>query len=266
VINLNQLKIISQNGKLLTDSRDVAEMVGKRHNHLLRDIDGYVAILTNSTEPKIGVSDFFIESTYQDSTGRTLPHYYITKKGCDMVANKMTGKKGVLFTATYVTKFEEMEKKESGIDVSLLTPEMQMFKHMFDGVAKMQLENAQTQKELTEVKETVETIQETFLQRDEDWRKSINTMLNGAAFRSNQEYRNLRNESYNVLEERGKCDLSTRLRNYTKRLEECGATKTQIKNANKMDVIESDARLREIYTMIVKELSIGSLKVTVNKK
>jgi phage regulator Rha-like protein len=28
-----------------------------------------------------------------------------------MVANKMTGTKGVLFTATYVTKFDEMEKQ-----------------------------------------------------------------------------------------------------------------------------------------------------------
>lgn len=33
-----------------------------------------------------------------------------------MVANKMTGAKGVLFTATYVTRFEEMERK-------LLNPE-----------------------------------------------------------------------------------------------------------------------------------------------
>src|SRR5690606_23636378 len=33
------------------------------------------------------------------------------RKGCDMVANKMTGEKGVLFTAAYVTKFEEMERQ-----------------------------------------------------------------------------------------------------------------------------------------------------------
>lgn len=256
------MKIINQNGKLLTDSRDVAEMVDVRHDNLLSKIDGYISVL--STNLNFKVSDFFIKGEYRDSTGRTLPHYYITKKGCDMVANKMTGKKGVLFTATYVTKFEEMEK-QADIDVSLLTPEMQMFKHMFDGVAKMQIEHSQTQKELTEVKSTVETIQETFLQRDDDWRKSINTMLNGAAFRSSQEYRVLRSESYQALEERGKCDLNTRLRNYTKRLEECGATKTQIKNANKMDVIEADARLKEIYTTVVKELSIGSLKVTVSR-
>ena len=28
-----------------------------------------------------------------------------------MVANKMTGDKGILFTATYVTKFDDMEKR-----------------------------------------------------------------------------------------------------------------------------------------------------------
>lgn len=36
-----------------------------------------------------------------------MPNYLITKKGCDMIANKMTGRKGVLFTAVYVSAFEE---------------------------------------------------------------------------------------------------------------------------------------------------------------
>lgn len=104
---MNQLHIINQNGKLLVDSREVAEMVNKQHAHLLRDIKGYSEILTESN---FGLSDFFIESSYQDSTGRTLPCFLLTKKGCDMVANKLTGEKGVLFTATYVSKFEEMEQ------------------------------------------------------------------------------------------------------------------------------------------------------------
>ncbi len=54
--------------------------------------------------------DFFIESTYQDGKGETRPNFLITKKGCDMIANKTTGKKGVLFTAAYVTAFEEMRQ------------------------------------------------------------------------------------------------------------------------------------------------------------
>ncbi|MCL9634628.1 phage antirepressor KilAC domain-containing protein [Bacillus zanthoxyli] len=102
------LKVININGQLLTDSRDVADMVDKRHSDLLRSIDGYVDILLNA---KLRSADFFVKSSYEDTTGRTLPCYHLTKKGCDMVANKLTGKKGVVFTAMYVTKFEEMEKQ-----------------------------------------------------------------------------------------------------------------------------------------------------------
>lgn len=105
---MKNLTVVNQNGKLLVDSRDVAEMVHKDHKHLMRDVRGYCEILAQSN---FGLSDFFLESTYQDSTGRTLPCYLLTRKGCDMVANKMTGEKGVLFTATYVSKFEEMESQ-----------------------------------------------------------------------------------------------------------------------------------------------------------
>lgn len=41
--------------------------------------------------------------------GETRPCYLLTKKGCDMVANKMIGDKGILFTAEYVTAFENMK-------------------------------------------------------------------------------------------------------------------------------------------------------------
>ena len=64
-------------------------MVGKDHAHLMRDIKKYVGVLTQS---KIGFSDFFIEFTYKGPTGRTLPCYLITKKGCEFVANKLTGR------------------------------------------------------------------------------------------------------------------------------------------------------------------------------
>jgi len=116
---MNKLKVIDFHGKEVIDSREVAAMVGKNHAHLLRDIAGYIKILAKPTESKIGLSgaelkiepsDFFLESSYKDSTGRELPCYLITKKGCDMVANKLIGEKGVLFTAAYVTAFEEMRQ------------------------------------------------------------------------------------------------------------------------------------------------------------
>lgn len=108
-------------GKSVIDSREVAEMVEKQHKNLLADIRGYLKIMEKSTELKIQPSDFFVEATYQDSTGRELPRYLITKKGCDMIANKLTGEKGVLFTAAYVSAFEEMRQ---ALDASHRSPEV----------------------------------------------------------------------------------------------------------------------------------------------
>ena len=108
---MGELQFSEHSSNLYLDSRDVAEMVGKRHDHLIRDINGYIKTIEKIDIPKIGVNDFFIESSYKDSLNRTRLNYQITKKGCDMVANKMTGEKGIIFTATYVTKFEEMENE-----------------------------------------------------------------------------------------------------------------------------------------------------------
>lgn len=66
-------------------------MVEKQHKNLLADIRGYISAMGKTTELNFQPSDFFIESSYKDSSGRELPCYLLTKKGCDMVANKMTG-------------------------------------------------------------------------------------------------------------------------------------------------------------------------------
>ena len=110
---MNDLTVFNRNGQLYTDSRDVAAMIGKRHDHLIRDIDGYFEVLSNN--PKLGTSKFFIASTYkQAGNGKENPCYLITKKGCEFIANKLTGKKGIIFTAAYVDAFHYMEDKLSG--------------------------------------------------------------------------------------------------------------------------------------------------------
>lgn len=91
------------------DSREVAEMVDKTHAHLCRDIAGYIEVMGKN--PKLVSSNFFIERTYkQAGNGKEVKRYDITKKGCEMVANKLTGEKGILFTAEYVERFNKMEE------------------------------------------------------------------------------------------------------------------------------------------------------------
>lgn len=93
-------------------------MVEKEHKNLIRDIRRYCEQLA---EGKIEPGDFFIESTYLDANNQSRPCYEVTKKGCEFIANKMTGQKGTEFTAKYINRFHDMEnyiKNESGLLVS----------------------------------------------------------------------------------------------------------------------------------------------------
>jgi len=89
-------------------SMEVARMVEKEHSKLLKDIRRYSLQLN---EAKIGLVEFFEESTYIDGKGESRPCYLITKKGCEFIAHKLTGTKGTEFTARYINRFHEMEEE-----------------------------------------------------------------------------------------------------------------------------------------------------------
>lgn len=117
---MSELKVQDFHGKQIIDSRDVAQMVGQDHKDLLKKIRTYSQYLR---EGEIAQSDFFIESTFLNAQNHEMPNFLIMKKGCDMIANKTTGKKGVLFTAAYVSAFEEMRQALTAPPVRVSLPE-----------------------------------------------------------------------------------------------------------------------------------------------
>jgi Rha family phage regulatory protein len=130
-----ELTIVKKDGGAYIDSRQVAEAIGKLHKHLIRDIRGYCVILERVIGTKIGLNDFFLESTYTDSIGRTLPCYLLTKMGCEMVASKLTGEKGVLFSYAYVRRFNEMEQAERDVLIAnAATPKLSVFNNAVKNV------------------------------------------------------------------------------------------------------------------------------------
>ena len=115
--------ITTANNNTIT-SIEVAQMIGKEHRFLLRDIHRYINQINKINETKIGESkialtDFFIESNYITSQNKTQPCYNVTRKGCEFIANKLTGIKGTEFTARYVNKFHELE--ENNINNTLIS-------------------------------------------------------------------------------------------------------------------------------------------------
>lgn len=142
----NQVEIIKQvNDQDVMDSRDVAKMIGKTHAHLMRDISRYINDIL--TDPKLDSLDFFIESSYEDAKGEVRKCYLLTKQGCEFVANKLTGKKGTIFTATYVGLFNEYQKEHNeALDGHLLKDELAIRKgeleYHRDYLIQMERQNA----------------------------------------------------------------------------------------------------------------------------
>ncbi|MGN4127672.1 ORF6C domain-containing protein [Lysinibacillus sphaericus] len=86
-------------------SMEVAEMVGREHKEVLRDIRN---IINQLGESKIAQS-YFVESTYSNSQNKQQPCFLLTKKGCELYGTRMTGEKGTQFALQYIERFNEME-------------------------------------------------------------------------------------------------------------------------------------------------------------
>ena len=195
-------------------------------------------------------ANFFVPSTYLDAQNQERPCYLITRKGCDMVANKMTGEKGVLFTAAYVTKFEEMEK-------SLIAP-MQQLSPQLQLLISMELKQNEMQKAIVENKEAVQSIRDVVSLNTTSWRLDsavlIGKMAHGMG--GSEHIRDLRKESYKLLDTRMGVCLEIRLSNKRRRMAEEGICKSKRDVLNPLDVIAEDKKLVEGYVAIIKDMAI----------
>ena len=87
-------------------SVEVAEMVGRTHDNVLKDIRNIIAQIGNVKSHE----SYFIETTYINSQNKELPCFDLTKKGCELYSTRMTGAKGTQFAVAYIERFNEMEK------------------------------------------------------------------------------------------------------------------------------------------------------------
>lgn len=132
-----------------------------------------------------------------------------------------------------------------------LSPQLQL-------LIQMELKQNELEAAVTETKEEIAGIKENILVEVEDWRDWANTQLRKMGANLG-DYRRPYNESYEELEKRAGCNLERRLKKRIERMEKAGATKTAINNTNNLDVINEDKKLKEIYTNIVKVMSIKYL-------
>lgn len=134
-------------------SMETAEMIGKTHSKLMRDIREYINQLAQS---KIGHGEFFNESTYVDANNQTRPCYQVTKKVCEFIAHKLTGVKGTQFTAKYINRFHEMQNalvESKPVEVDFYKIKRKKLREEID-LIDMQIELEEKRQKLTKLQKT----------------------------------------------------------------------------------------------------------------
>lgn len=237
--------VIMKDRQAVTSSLDVAENFEKRHDNTLRDIDQLKKDVLNFEE-------MFFEANEPDSYGRDRRVIYMNRDGFTILAMGFTGKKALQFKLKYIEAFNNMEEHiKQQIDTSKLSPELQMFQGLFQSLAQQELATKKIDAKLDNIAEIVGL-------NTTDWRKECRNLINRMAQTQGgyKAYGEIQSSIYEEVDRRAGSALKTRLTNLRRRMAEEGVSKSKRDKTNKLDVIENDKKLKEIYLAVVKDFAI----------
>lgn len=139
-----------------------------------------------------------------------------------------------------------------------LSPELQMFKAIFDSVAKTELKQKEQDKAIEAVNQKVDGIRDVVVLNPNSWREECRKLLAKVAQArgGGGAYQEVNAEVFQLVDERARVSLETRLTNKRRRMADEGVCKSKRDKLNKVDVIADDAKLIEIYIAIVKEMAV----------
>lgn len=225
--------------KTLT-SMEVAKMVNKEHKYLLRDIRRYI---NQMHQTKIAPVDFFIESSYIDAKGEERLCFNVTRKGCEFIANKLTGQKGTEFTAKYINRFHELE--EGNIANSLivtLNSISESMLNMHNNIINFQ-NNIEMKLEKLEQSQKNRYLSEK--RYPSAWYKKIVPKYKMLMEYFNCSRKELYSSIYKELEDRYDIDINQIHEDY------CYENHLLKDECYPMDAIEHDAKLRDALTLLI---------------
>ncbi len=247
---MNQLTTFNQ-----MTSMQIAEVTGKLHHHIIRDIKDEIEKLENAgvpTETKFGLSE------RQDSTGRKIPYYILTKEGVLQLAAR--------YDAVVRAKLIELTmRQDQQIQLHNLSPQLQLLINIEteQRVMKQQLsEYSEKAKaadiKATEVKQELQGMRDIITLDTRSWREDTSRIINKIAQKlgGNEHIRDVRTEAYKLLDKRFGVSIETRLTNLVRRMAEQGVCKSRRDKANHLDVIAEDKKLIEGFVAIVKEMAV----------
>ena len=188
--------------------------------------------------------------------GNVVKDYRLTAHFAKKLSVKGNGEKAEQAREYFATVEERVKQK--AIDLTQLSPELQMFNRIFQSVAEQQLEQKRQAEKIAEVENRVDSIREVVSLNTTSWRDDTGKILKkiGLSLGGGQSYSQVRNESYELLQKRFGVNLGQRLTNKRRRMADEGVSKSKRDKLSYVDIIADDKKLIEGYTAIVKEMAI----------
>jgi len=257
---MNRLQVIEkENQRVLTTSQlaesygaDVKTISNNFNRNKERYTEGKHFFLLQGEELK----DFKAIHQKDEQLKFATKLYIWTEKGAWLHAKSLNTDEAWEAYEILVDEYYRITKQ---FDTSQLSPELQMFQTLFTTLATQEL----NQKKL---EQKVDNISEIVALNSTDWRRDTTTILNKIARKQGgfEMYRKIRNESYEILEQRASAKLSIRVNNKKKSMALEGVSKSKIDKVSNLDIIGEEKRLLEIYLAIVKEMAIR-YQVSINE-
>ncbi|HFL3599592.1 TPA: ORF6N domain-containing protein [Clostridioides difficile] len=149
-------------------------------------------------------------------------------------------------------------KKKDTLITNQLSPELQLFKQIFDTVAKQEIEQKQIKQDITETKQEIKSIKDVVTLNTTNWREETRKLIVSMAqnLGGNEYINTLRKESYELLCKRFNVDLKRRLNNRRSKMAEKGVCKSRREKFNYLDVIQEQNYLIEGYVIVIKDMAI----------
>lgn len=229
-----EIRTVEQGGKMWFVGKDVAEALkySNTNDAIIRHVDGYDR------------ANLVIHDGRQE---RTMIGINESGLYALIFGSKLESAKSFKYWVT--SEVLPSIRQNGGYGLQAIPTDLQVLQGMLNKLI-------QQETEIKVISEQTQAIKDTIVAEYDNWREEIKRQINAIQKKSSMTYQDTYNTLYDNLEKRARCDLSARVRNGRDRLADSGATKTEIEAFGRMDVIEVDARLREIFTSIVKEFSI----------
>lgn len=200
-------------------------------------------------EENIDYSPFVIEEERAFNPNPTTD-YNLTAAFAKKLSMTAKNEKGEQARDYFIKVEDGAVKLATGIQE--LSPQLQL-------LINMELKQKQLETAITDTNARIDSIKEVVALDSTAWRADTQNLLNKIAISlggTSAFYRQLRNESYELLDHRMGARLQIRLTNKRRRMAEEGTSKSKRDALTKIDVIADDKRLIEGYIAIVKEMAI----------